>query len=804
MTALIQDIRYAFRTLAKSPGLTAVSVATLAVGIGAATALFGVVSAVFFAPLGFAGEDRLVRLRDFQLSPDGRRELWNTSGRSFEAVREQNRVFEIVAAFNAGSAVLPASGETPPERLSVVGISDPLSKSLGVAPSLGRDFSDAETSAGAESRVLEISDSLARRRFGAPAAALGQPLVLDHSTFTVVGVLPPGFRFPYDADAWAPARILPTDEPAVFARMKPGIPVERARADLATISARRRAAHSEIARGFGMEAIPARRSLIENEERIALGLLAVIGVFLLLACANLASLLLARAIVRRRDAVIRMALGSDRIREIRIAVTEALVLSSVGAAGGVFLCVWTEPILSVLIPDNLRGQLAIAVPRFDPRLLAFAAGLAIATALLCAALPAWRTAGIPAEEILREGRTRQTGRGAQRLLSALAVGELALALALLSGAGLLTRYLQRLEQQPLGFEPRHLLTLQVHLPLRYRTGEERGRVAQEALARIAKTLRVVSAGATTVNPLAGGTWVTPVAVEGVPTDSGDGFPVNYRLITPGLLPAMGTTRIEGRDFDLRDTQASPPVAVVSRRLAKRFWPGLPALGRRLRFARPSGDNPWRTVVGVVEDVADAGDVRETWYLPYAQRAGTEGAEDLYLMVRSSGDPAALSASLRMAIAEVDPDLAAFGISTMENVRAEALARERFGAAAAKASGLAGLLLATLGVAGLAAYRVSQRREEIAIRLALGSPPRRLVWSLLRDGFWIVFAGLAIGTAVAISEERVLQHLLPELKPVPPFLLLSLCALLAGAALGAIAIPAIRGSRIDPLESLRRS
>ncbi len=806
LTAFFRELRFSSRSLAKTPGFSLVAILILALGIGVTTAMFGVVRAVLFAPLGLRGEDRLVRLRDFLTAPDGRRELSNTSAASFEAIRDQNKVFEMVAAWNAGSRTIPGPGGEAPERISVVRVFEGLSKTVGVTPILGRDFTPAEERAGADARVVQISHSLWQRRFGGQRAALGERLSLDRVPFTVVGVLAPGFRFPYDADAWTPDRMLPSDEPAVFARLKRGVSLDRAQGDLATIAARLKGEHPEMSRGFGMEAIPARRSLAENEERIAIALLVVVGFFLLLACADVASLFLARAVTRRREAAIRAALGADRRGEILRALAEALSLSLPAAAAGVLLAGWLAPAISVLIPDNLRLQLGVSAAASDARILVFALGLAGMTALLCALIPALRVSATGLDRILREtGRGAEGGRETNRLLSALVVGEMALALVLLTGAALFVSHLDSLRRRDLGIVPEKLLTVRVALPLsRYAGGPERVFAVSEILSAISRTPGVAAAGVTTVNPLRGGTWVTPVEVEGVAApDSGSAFVANYRLISPDLFRAMGIPVLSGQDFDPRDTQASSPVAIVSLRLARHFWPRQSALERRVRFGRASSVNPWRTVVGVVGDVEDAGEVREAWYLPYAQRASTDGAEEINLMVRAScGSAGALARLVRLAIARVDPDLAAFDAATMEAVRADSVSRERFGAGIASVAAGLGVLISALGIAGLVSYRVAQERMDTAIRLALGALGRQIVARILWQGGRVVLAGLLLGAVGALVLDRVLRHLVPGLEGSGLTLLPGLVLLLGLVALLALAVPAVRAAGTDPTASLR--
>ena len=806
LRGFVADVRCALRSFAKSPGFFSIAVLTIALGIGATTAIFGVVHSVLFAPLGLAGEERLLRLRDFQVAPDGRRELTNTSGRSFDAIRDHNAAFDMVVAWKAENRTIPDWHGEGPERVSTVGVSSALSRTVGVKPVLGRDFSADEERAGAQARVVLISDSLWKRRFGGSASALGGRLILDRLPFTVVGVLGPGFHFPYEADVWTPERITATDEPAVFARMKPGVSLAGAQSDLDRIAALVQHQHPEVGRGFGMEGAPARESLIENEARVAVALMAVVGFFFLLVCADASNLLLARALSRRREAAIRAALGASRRHEIQRASAEALVLAVPAAALGILAGGWLQPLLAILIPDNLRKQLGVVSAGTDPLVVAFACGLAAVTVAVCAIVPVLRVSAASLERVLREaGRDLGGGRETNRLLAGLVVGELAFSLVLLSGAGLLAHHLDRLQNLDLGFTARGLFTFRVALPAsRFSRAEDRATAVAEIVRAVSATPGVAGAGVTTVNPLAGGTWVTPLDVEGVaPAENGAALLGNYRLVDSGLFRTMGIPLLAGRDFDSRDGAAGAPVAIISGRLARHLSPLGSALGRRVRFGRTSSPTPWRTVVGVVGDVEDAGDTRFAWYLPYAQRAGGEEGEEIQLMVRARDSAAmGLVPAVRRAIASVDPELAAFGVSTMQAVRIEVLSRERFGAALAGVAAGLGLLIAAIGLAGLESYRVGQRRTEIAIRLALGARRSQVVAALLREGLRLVFFGLVLGTAGALVLDRLIRSAIPDIV-APGFALLAPLALvLAATALLCLAGPAVRATRMDPVKALR--
>lgn len=799
---MIHELRHAFRALRRSPGFAAASVLTLGLGIGASTAVFSVVNVVFFRPLPFAHEDRLVRLRDVLRAADGNLQESNTSAVSFEAIRSQNRVFEAIAAFTYGSATAP--GAEAPERLSVVGTTAPLGSTLGVRTVIGRDLTDEELIFGRDSRVALVSSALWERRFGSKAA-MEAVLPLDGVPHAVVGVLPPGFHFPYDADVWVPARLVPGDEPAVFARLRPGVSLARANADLATIAARLVAAHARMGRGFGMSATPARRSLVGDEHRVALGLLALVGALLLLTGADVASLLLARSLSRRTEHAIRSALGASRARLAGPVVAEAATLALCAAAAGLAVSLALQGPLSTLIPDNLRHQLGLARPPLDLRTLAFALVAAVVTAVLCAAGPVWKGSREGPGAALGEAR-RAFGLSHRegRVLGTLVSAEIALAMALLCGAGSFALHLDREERRDLGLRPEGALALQLALPQRFSAGAARCDAVDAILREIRAVPGVAQAGVTTVNPLSGGTWVVPIEVEGASTpDPAFRFLANYRVITPELLAALGVERLEGRDFEPRDGQAAPPVALVSRSLARRFWPGASAIGRRLRTAG-AGQTAWATVAGVVSDVADAGDVKDTWYVPYAQHAASAGTEEVYVVVRAMGgtSEASLSAPLRRAIARVDPSLSAYAVTTLSQVRREVLARERLGSFLIALLAAFGTMVALIGTYGVTTYRMERRRRDIGLRIALGARPGRALRETLREGLSPVVAGVGCGALLTLVEAVGLPRAIPGLQRLPAALAASIGAGLFAAALLGILAPARRLSRMDPGEVLK--
>jgi putative ABC transport system permease protein len=799
---MMRDLRHALRALRRTPGFTLAAVLTLGLGIGASTAVFSVIDLVYFHPLPLAHETRLVRLRDFVRIADGRLQESNTSARSFDAVRSQNRVFDAIAAFNYGSATLP--GEEAPERVGVVSTTAPLEGTLGVKRVAGRDFSPEEVRIGRDSRVALVSNALWQRRFG-PSPLAGAVLQLNGVPHPVIGVLPAGFHFPYDADVWIPARLEPGDEPAVFARLKAGIGIERANADLAAIAGHLRADHPEVGRGFGISATAARRSLIGNEDRVAVGLLVLVGSLLLLTGADVASLLLARAVSRRTEHAIRAALGASRARLFGLAAVEASVLAALAVAVGLFVSLTIQGPLSALVPDNLRHQLGLSRPSLDWRTLAFALAAAAAATVICAAAPAWRSAEDSPDAVLREaGRSSGLGRREGRGLAVLVATEIALAMTLLCGAGSFGLHLWREEQRELGLRTEGVLTMQLALPARFAPGPQRAALVDAILREIRSVSGAALAGVTTVNPLSGGTWVTPIDVEGAtPPDASFRFLANYRLITPDLLPAIGAGVLDGRGVDPHDGPGSPPVALLSRSLAERFWPKASPIGKRVRLAGSSGE-PWRTVVGVVGDVTDAGDVADTWYVPYAQRADLDGAEEVYVMVRAhaGASAGALSAPVRRAIARADPALGAYAVATMDEVRRQVLARERLGSLLIGLLAAFGTVVALLGTYGVTNYGMERRRREIGLRIALGAGPRRALRDSLGKGLTPVAAGIGAGLLLTTLEAAVLRTLVPGLEVVPLLAALGLAGTLATAAILGSLAPAMRLSRLDPAVTIR--
>jgi putative ABC transport system permease protein len=790
MDHFFTDLRYAARQLRKAPGFTAVAVVTLALGIGANTAMFSLVRGVLLRPLPYPQAERLV-----------------TAGLSlpdFDDLRRAATVFDETAVWASNLYVLGGDGAGEQVRGAVV--SDRFFPMLGAA-ALGRALAPAD----ARDNVVVLGHRLWTRRFGADPAVVGRSVRLSGESYTVVGVMGPEFQFPNGQfDLWVPLEASMSKAPdqlqnrslRIFrglARLAPGVTLAQAQGQVSAIAARLAQEHPKTNEGVGIEFVPIYDRLVGGVRTALLVLMGVVALVLLIASANVANLLLARAKSREREIAIRTALGAGRGRLVRQLLTESVLLSAAGSALGVLLARW---ILDVLPTVGGADIPRLATVRIDLGVLAFTAAVAIATGLLFGLAPAWQAARADAAHGLREGGRGSSGPAARRLRAGLTAAEVALALIVLVGAGLLVQSLVRLLHVDAGFTADHLLTFNVGMvgPAP-RTPAQRAALAREIVERVARLPGVEAAGGGTGLPPVTAQRGTGFVAEGVAEAAAEQRRGYFLAVTPDYFRALGARVREGRAFTDGDGGGAPEVVILNRALARRLYGDGGAVGRRLKLVSPDQGDGWRTVVGVVDDVRYSGldDPGEAAiYTPFAQTPFLW----TYVMVRTQGPPMALAAAVRTAVSGVDPSLEAAAVKPMTDVMAETVAQPRFNVLLLSALAGLALVLAAVGIYGVISYSVAQRTREIGIRMALGADRRDVVRLVTGESLRLAAMGVVAGLLGAAAGARVLSTLLFEVKPTDPATYACAAGFLVLVALAASAVPAWRATRVAPVSALR--
>ena len=806
MNTILNDIKFALRMLKRSPGVTAAAVLALALGIGANTAIFSVVDNVLLRPMPYPESGALVSVRRTMKIFRGLGGPF--SYLDFKDLLAWNHSFENVGVWGGGDANLTGGGT--PERVLIRIASPSLLPTLRIAPIVGRNFTERETHRG-DDHVVLLEWGLAQRRFGSPEGALGKSVRLDGVDYQIIGVLPRGFAFDTPADVWMPtSNTLGMAEERnahwlhVIARLRPEATPASVTADMAAFSQRLTENNPDIypaTSGLGTRVTPYLDEVVGNVRLPLLILLGAVAFVLLIACANVANLLLARAATRQREMAIRTALGAGRWRLVRQLLTESLLLSALGGALGLVFAAWAIDGLLALAPDVLPRAANVGL---DARVLGFTVGVALATGVAFGLVPALSASRPDLHDSLKDGgRGATSGRG--RLRKALVVAEVAASLVLLVGTGLMVRSFLRLRAVDPGFRPDHALSLSVSLPVADGkvTDDVKQRFAHffnTATARLAQLPGVTAVGGVNILPLANDTTDRWFDIEGfTPADASQHPDAESREVVGDYFGALGIPVVRGRGFLPSDTVSSEHVVVVNQNWVKKFSPDRDPLGRHIRLGK---DGPWSTIVGVVGNVRGYGldaPPREEMYWSLLQ---TEGASNMSLVMRTSGDPATLIGATRGAMAEVDPSQPIFDVRPMENLVARSLAQRRFTLTLMLLFGFVALVLAAVGIYGVMAYTVAQRTQELGIRVALGATPATVLAMVLKDGMTLVGGGLVIGAAVAVALSRVGASLLWGVSSTDALTYFVIAAMLALVALVAIVIPARRATRVDPMAALR--
>ncbi|HET9307329.1 MAG TPA: ABC transporter permease [Candidatus Sulfotelmatobacter sp.] len=814
MSDLGQDVRYALRQLRRNPGFTAIAVLTLALGIGANSAIFSVVDAVVLHPLPYRDPKQLVLVKE--RIPMASPEPIPVCAPDVVQLQRENQVFTGAAAFVGGAFDL--SGQTAPQRVVAERVNSNLFSVLGAEPAVGRTFTADEDQPG--HLVAMLSYGIWQRRFGSDANILGQTITLDRRPYTVVGVMPQSFTFPLPgmaqgepADVFVPMAFTHDELStigdnfnfSVMARLKPGVSLAQADADLLTIAHHILETYPPQFRDSAkLEALalPLTNQVIGNAKTLLLLLLGAVGFVLLIACANVANLLLSRAADRQRELALRRALGAKTIQLFRQWTVESMLLATIGAGLGLALAFWATETLVHLIPASIPrvNEIGVNLP-----VLAFTLGLAVITGLVFGIVPAFASTRMELNDALKEGgRSAVQGPQHHRMRGVLVVAEIALSMVLLVGAGLLMRSFQRVLETNSGVQSEHVLTASLSLPdAQYTAATQVRSFYRDLMSRLEQLPGIRTAGASTDLPLEG-SWLEIFTPEGYQPPPGAGLNTCFNsMILGNYLQTIGVPLIHGRFFTEQDKLDSTPVVIVSESLAQRYWPNQDPVGKRIKQGPPESTDPWITIVGVVGDVKQRS--LDTPTAPHTYRPFPQydpPAKALNLVVRATGDPASVGSEVRMAVWGLDRELAIAQVRTMDQVIHESTASRRFTLLLLAAFALLAVVLAAIGIYGVIAYTVVRRTHEIGIRLALGAHQHDVMRLVLGQGLRLAIIGMALGCAAAFFLSRLLASLLFEVRPTDPVTFAGGMLFLASIAMLASYIPGRRAAKVDPVEALR--
>ncbi len=821
MRTLSQDIRYALRQMWKSPGFTTIAVLTLALGIGANTAIFSVVNAVLLRALPYPDADRLLLL--WSSVPSQGLPMFGSAPPDYRAWRSDNHSFQDMGAFSNGGISMSLEGHTP-EMLTSASITASLFPTLGVQPLLGRFFTERDEQWG-EHRVAILSYGLWERSFGSDPNVVGRQVHLGGELYTVTGVMPKDFRFfKRPVVIWTPLAFAPNDNMNtrnnhfvwVVGRLKPGVTPQQADSDLNVIAARVAKQFPENT-GLGVRTQGIRDNLVGNVRPALFAIFGAVLFVLLVACVNLANLLLTRAAGRQKEFAVRRAMGASRARLIRQFVTESILIAILGGVAGVFLGSALLTMVTSVLPATFPTVRTVSM---DPYVLSFTAALALGSVLLFGVVPAVEASRADPRQALHESsRSATQGRRSRRFRNVLIIAEMALATSLLAGAGLLIKSFSHLQRQDFGFEPQRLLTF--GLPLddaRYPKPDKALLFLQQVIGRVQQLPGVRAVGIVNTLPLGNGMgWGKMVSGEGFPPmhSMADVPNVQFNLISPDYFKAMGGRLQAGRAFADSDTAKSQPVAIVNEAFVRRFYPNQTAIGKTIRLLPPpelipqlpptqEPLAPYRSVVGMVADLknSDANQPADPEvFVPVTQFEG-EGWGSVMFAVRTDQDPAILASAIRNAVASLDPQQPVASISPMTDLLEASVAQSRFNAMLLGAFAAMALLLAAIGIYGVISYGVSIRTQEIGVRMALGADRRSVLSMILKESLTLVASGLFAGLLLALALTRLIARLLFGVRSADPMVYVAISLVLFSAALLATLLPARRASALEPMQALR--
>jgi putative ABC transport system permease protein len=805
METIWQDIRYAMRTLTRSAGFTLIAIFTLALGIGANTAIFTVVNAVLLRPLAFKDPSQIVLVEEKSQFP-----TITTSYENYVDWRDQSHSFESMQASCPTAMTLTGLGD--PQLLAARYATAGFFPLLGIQPIAGRNFSHEEDTASGQP-VAIISYGL-WQRLGGTSNWVGKSIELSSKSYTVIGILPPRFQFLQPADVFVPfepwARTLPDDRnwhPGIYpvARLKRGVSVEQARAEMVGITARLEKQYPDYNTGTSADVVRMQEEVVRNVRPALLVLLWAVGFILLIACANVANLQLARAASRSREIAIRSALGASRVRIIRQLLTESIVIAILGGGLGLWLA---NAALGPLLQLSAGAVPDVSGIRIDPWVLAFTVAASLLTGILFGLLPALQTAQPDLREALNEGGRGSTGGAAsRRLRSVLVVAEIAIAMLLLVGAGLLLRSFEQMESSAAGFAPDHLLVADLPLSQNaYPKSEQRFAFYDHLLENARALPGVRSVGAASFLPMSGNGSLIHFNIYGRPPKTPhDYIAAGYRTITPKYLETLSVPLLAGRTFAQTDNEKAPAVVVVNASFAKQFFGSESPLGKRMQIgALPDDSVPWLEIVGVVGDMRRglATEPQAEMYLPYKQADAVLPVFSLSIVLRTAVDPGAETSALRAALGSIDKNQPLVKVRTMEDNMTTSAAQPRFRTWLLGLFALLALLLSSIGIYGVMSYSVTQRVHEIGIRIALGAQPVQVFRLLTGEGFRLAIGGVAIGFGASLILTRVLRSFLYEVSPLDPITYITVAVILVAVGLLASYLPARRATRVDPLIALR--